>query len=69
MICLLVDDEPLLLRKLQRTVAEVLPEADIHAYTNAKEALSFAENSRIDIAFLDIRIRGMDGIELAKILV
>lgn len=69
MICLLVDDEPLLLRKLQRAVAEVLPDAEVYAYTDPAEALSFAETTRVDIAFLDIRMRGMDGLELAKALV
>lgn len=69
MICLLVDDEPLLLRKLQRTVAEVLPEAEVCGYTSPKEPLAFAETARVDIAFLDIRMRGMDGLELAKALV
>lgn len=69
MICLIVDDEPLLQRKLQRTVAEVLPEADVHGFVSPAEALDFAKSARVDIAFLDIRMRGIDGLELAKALV
>lgn len=69
MTCLLVDDEPLLLRKLHRAVAEVMPDAAVHEYTDPAEALAFAKGSRVDIAFLDIRMRGMDGLELAKSLV
>ena len=69
MICLLVDDEPLLLRKLQRAVTEVMPEAEVYGYTDPSEALAFAESTKTDIAFLDIEMRGMDGLELAKALV
>lgn len=66
---LLVDDEPLLLRKLERAVAEALPEANIHSFDKAREALEFAKANRIDVAFLDIQMRGINGLELAKRLV
>ena len=69
MNCLIVDDEPLLMRKLQRTVSEVLPQAAVHGFLTPDEALEFAKGERVDIAFLDIRMRGMDGLELAKALV
>ena len=66
---LLVDDEPLLLRKLERAVKEVLPDAVLNCYVKAREALEYAKTAKVDVAFLDIQMRGMDGLQLARELV
>ena len=66
---LLIDDEPLLLRKLERAVAGALPAARIHSFVKAREGLEYAKTEKVDVAFLDIQMRGMDGLELAKELV
>ena len=66
---LLIDDEPLLLRKLERAVAEALPDAQIHSFDKAREGLEYAKTEKVDVAFLDIQMRGMDGLRLAKELV
>lgn len=65
---LLVDDEPLLLRKLERAVHSVLPEAQLHPFIDARPALELADSMHVDVAFLDIRMRGLNGLELAKAL-
>lgn len=63
---LAVDDERMALESLLEALEEVLPNEEIHSFVDADEALEFAKNNDIDIAFLDIKMRGTTGIELAK---
>ena len=63
---IIVDDEKLTLKMMEKTVAEVLPEAEIHPFQSVNAALQFAETAEITIAFLDIQMRGMRGTELAE---
>lgn len=70
MLILAVDDETLMLNALTDTLKQVFPDDDytILGFEDAEEALNFVENyeGRFPYAFLDIRLRGMLGIELAK---
>ena len=63
---LVVEDEPVLLRQLTRRIWEALLESEIEAYDNAEDALSVLKNGGFDIAFLDIAIGSMTGVDLAK---
>lgn len=63
---LAVDDEKLMLAALKDSIAEAEPDAEIYAFRKAQEALNFARENEIDVAFLDIRMRGMDGLELGR---
>lgn len=63
---IVVDDEKLALELLTDTVREAVPEAYVRGFTSPENALSFAEQGGCDIAFLDIKMRGMSGLELAK---
>ena len=63
---LAVDDERMALESLLEALEEVLPNEEVHSFIDADEALEFAESNDIDIAFLDIKMRGITGIELAK---
>ena len=63
---LAVDDEKIALSNLVEAIAVSAPEAEIYQFQKAKEALIHAENEQVDIAFLDIQMRDMDGITLAK---
>lgn len=63
---LLVDDEAPALRELVRAVSAELPDARLHSFTKAREAMAFAETTRIDLAFLDINMHFLDGITMAK---
>lgn len=62
---LAVDDEKIALAALADTLHEVLPDAEIHAFRSGAEALRCSEKVRIDVAFLDIAIRDLCGLELA----
>lgn len=65
---LLVDDEPLTLKMLEVAVSEAVPNANIKSFLKPREALAFAESTKIDIAFLDINMQVIDGLEVAKSL-
>ena len=65
---LLVDDEKLQLTRLEDSVRSVLPTADIVSYTNPVLALEENKKLKIDIAFLDIEMPKLNGIQLAKTL-
>ena len=70
---LAVDDERLELNALTRTLKEVFPDDAIAGFQKTGEVLSFLETCRreqisVDYAFLDIKLRGMTGIELAKLI-
>lgn len=71
MLIYALDDEPLLLRKLKRTIEEVLPNCEIRDFTRASAALKAMETEEVfpDIIFLDIEMPGMSGIKLAEKIV
>jgi two-component system LytT family response regulator len=60
---LIVDDEALALSRLRRML-EALGHRNITEAHNADEALSAAEMTRFNLAFLDINMPGTDGLEL-----
>ncbi len=66
MIIRCCDDEPLMLQMLEMAVQQAKPDADISAYDDQDELLEDAEKDGCDIAFLDIHMRAMTGVELAK---
>lgn len=61
-----VDDESIILKMLENEIRTVAPEAEITSFTEPDEALRFVAETEIDVAFLDIRLGTMDGVELAK---
>ncbi len=63
---LAVDDEYLALQLLTETLRRVLPDAELFPCSKASEALSCAETNTFDIAFLDVRMRSMTGLELVR---
>lgn len=63
---LAVDDEKLMLESLCDCIREAAPEAELVSFGSASKASAYVEQEQVDVAFLDIRMRGMDGIELGK---
>ena len=66
MIALAVDDEVLMLAALVAAVEASPDITSVAKFTDCEEALKFAKNNFIDIAFLDINMRGMGGLALAE---
>ena len=66
---LLADDEPLLLIELRLLLEEAWPELKIVACANTGvQARRMFDEFRPDIVFLDIRMPGIDGLELARLV-
>ena len=61
-----IDDEQSALNVLTGAIKEVIPFAVVHAFQNPFEALAFMEETKCEIAFLDIEMPEMNGIILAK---
>lgn len=66
MTILVVDDEKLALASIVEQITQVLPEAEILSFRKPTEALEAVREHPCEIAFLDIEMREMDGITLAK---
>ncbi len=63
---LAIDDEELSLEGLTDAIRKACPQADLHAFQSARDALRYASRDIPDIAFLDIEMRDMSGIETAS---
>ncbi|MEO7497514.1 MAG: LytTR family DNA-binding domain-containing protein [Massilia sp.] len=65
---LIADDEPLLRAELREALARLWPQAElVGEAADGVEALRMAQACSPDIAFLDIRMPGLSGIELARV--
>ena len=63
---LAVDDENIQLLKLVDAIKEVAPDNEVVTFHNPLEVLEYPEVASFDVAFLDIEMPGMNGVELAK---
>lgn len=61
-----IEDEPTILKSLTRHILEVLPEAEVYAFDNTDDVIKALGQSSVDLAFLDIELGYMNGVELAK---
>ena len=61
-----VDDEELMLHALVRAISASPDVEEVVKFSNCEKALAYVEENPIDVAFLDINMRGMGGISLAE---
>ena len=61
-----VDDEALMLGSLVEAIEASPDITEVTKFSNCNEALDFAKENPIDVAFLDINMRGMGGLALAE---
>jgi DNA-binding LytR/AlgR family response regulator len=70
MKAIIADDEPLLALSLRTALAQAWPELEVAAVLpNGIEAVQAAERLRPEVAFLDIQMPGMTGLEAAEEIV
>ena len=65
---LAVDDEPPALDELAYLLRADRRVARLHTAADATEALRVLRDTDVDVVFLDIRMPGLDGMELARVL-
>lgn len=69
MIAIAVDDEVMILGALTQAVKASPDITSVASFSDCEEAIEYVKNNCIDIAFLDINMRGMGGIALAEIII
>ena len=69
MIAIAVDDEILMLGALTAAVEASHDIASVAKFSDCEAALEYVGNNPVDIAFLDINMRGMGGLALAEKIV
>lgn len=63
-----VDDEQLALENLVDCIKEAEPGANIYAFKSPFEVLEFVKHNYCEVIFLDIKLDGMNGFALCKLL-
>lgn len=66
MKCFVVDDEKIALDRMVRELKNAVPNAEVSAFLDPNELLAFVKDNPCDVAFLDVRMGSMTGVELAK---
>lgn len=66
--CIIVDDEPLAVKLLESFVQKT-PQLQLeHSFTDSVEALGWLRNHPVQLAFMDIQMPDMNGMELSHML-
>ena len=60
-----VDDERIALDGLLDVISEAAPQADLNGFEYPEDALAFVAGHDCNIAFLDVEMAEMSGVELA----
>lgn len=63
---LAVDDEKIALQGLLASIQKAAPDAETYGFRHTGEAITHMENDPCDVAFLDIEMKGMNGVEVAE---
>ena len=66
MIAIAVDDEVLMLGALVAAIEASPDITEVNKFSDCEKALEFVKEKSVDIAFLDINMRGMGGLALAE---
>ena len=63
---IMVDDRKLILTGGLPILEEVFPNATVTGFTDAAEAVEYAKVNRVALAFLDIELRDISGLEVCR---
>ena len=66
MIAIAVDDEALMLGALAKAISASPDITAVMKFSDCEEAIGYVSANPVDIAFLDINMRGMGGLSLAQ---
>jgi len=65
---IVVDDEPIARAMMEAYVKRTPFLEPVGAFSNASDALEFMRSSEVDVAFLDIQMPEMNGLELSRLI-
>ena len=63
-----VDDEKIALHGLVSSIQKAAPNATVYGFRYASEAVEHMKKEQCDVAFMDIEMKGTDGVTAAKML-
>ena len=63
---IMVDDEGIILSGGLPVLEEVFPNANISGFTRPSEAINYAQNTQIALAFLDIEMGKLNGLDMCR---
>ena len=63
---MMVDDESIILKSGMAVIANLLPNASVTGFSSPTEALSFAKSNRVHLAYIDIEMGKLNGLELCR---
>lgn len=66
MIAIAVDDEQFVLKALKKAIQASQDIRSVTEFSSCTRALEWVRDNPVDVAFLDINMRGMDGLQLAR---
>ena len=61
-----LDDEELALEGLMDAIRACAPNAELHGFSYTEDVLAFLRDHSCDVAFLDVEMAGLNGVELAE---
>ena len=63
---IMVDDESIILKGGMSVIGNLLPNASVTGFTSPTEALTFAKSNRVHLAYIDIEMGKLNGLELCR---
>ena len=63
---IMVDDESIILSGGLSVLEELFPDANISGFTRPSEAIHYAQGNRVTLAFLDIEMGKLNGLEVCR---
>lgn len=66
MKCIIVDDEPIARKGIQKLLNQISQLELLDSFNSAEAASKFMKNATVDLVFLDINMPGINGIEFAR---
>ena len=63
---IMVDDNKIILNGGLRILQEVMPNASVTAFTKPKDAIEFVKSNRVALAFLDIEMGTVSGLDVCR---
>ena len=61
-----LDDEELALEGLMDAIRACAQNAELHGFSYTEDVLAFLRDHSCDVAFLDVEMAGLNGVELAE---
>jgi len=66
--CIIIEDEPLALKKLSGYISKIDFLNLLSVFNNASDAIGYLKANTVDLIFLDIRMKGLTGIQFLESL-